>query len=100
MKDANPTLFDVIPNPKKEAIDVDPREMSQETLLLELRRLGSLNPERLHWTTNDGRKPHLELYETCLDQWENSPMTDKARRFAEKLVRQLKFYDKLRRAAL
>lgn len=94
------TPYDVIPNPRKEVIDADPKDMSQETLLLTLRRLGSLNPDRLHWTTNDGRKPHLELYETCLDQWENSLMTDKARRFAEKLVRQLQFYDKLRRAAL
>jgi hypothetical protein len=89
-----PFNYGPIPNPKKEAIDVDPKEMSQSFLLLELRRLGGLYPDQLSWTTPDGRRLHEELYETCMDQWDHSVMTEKARRFAENLVRKLQIHDR------
>lgn len=75
-------------HPVKDAIEIDVKNMEQSFLMSELRRLGTLYPNQLVWPK------HLELYETCLDQWDHTLMTPKARKFTEDLVRKLQIYDR------
>lgn len=81
-------MNDIPYNPKKDAIECDPTEMSQPYLVDQLRRLGNLYPDQLRWP------PHLDLFQTCVQQWgDHREMTPKARRFHEDLVRKLQCWD-------